>query len=304
MVVAMDPRRVLIFRDVVRAGSISAAARDLGWTQPAVSQHLRALERSAGCALLVRTSSGVELTEPGRVLLARADEVAAQLHMASEEMADLTALRRGRVRLAAYPSAAATLVPAALARLRHEHPAIDVELTEAEPPQARALLTSGDVDVALVFAYDDPPSDSADVEWNALGEEPVLLVLPTTHPQYGPEPTLQDLSEADWIVGCEQCRAHAMARCEAAGFTPRVRHVTDDYVVVQKLVAAGLGVTMLPRSALDAYRHPDVRAVAEAGSRRYGTLHHRGARSVPATAVLLRELERAGSDRPAGAGLA
>jgi DNA-binding transcriptional LysR family regulator len=123
---------VLIFRDVARAGSISAAARELGWTQPAVSQHLRALERSAGCALLVRTSSGVELTEPGRVLLARADELAAQLHMATEELAELTALRRGLVRLAAYPSAAATLVPDALARLRLEHPAIDVELTEAE----------------------------------------------------------------------------------------------------------------------------------------------------------------------------
>ena len=105
----MDPKRLLIFRTVAREGSISAAARELGWTQPAVSQHLRALERSAGCALLLRGAGGVELTEPGRVLLARADALAVQLHMAEEELADLTALRRGRVRLAAYPSAAATL---------------------------------------------------------------------------------------------------------------------------------------------------------------------------------------------------
>src|SRR3954468_11428129 len=129
----MDPRRVLIFRTVARAGSISAAARELGWTQPAVSQHLRALERTAGCALLLRGAGGVELTEPGRVLLARADAIAGQLHMAGEELAALTQLRRGTVRLAAYPSAAATLVPRVVAEMLRRHPDIDVTLTEAEP---------------------------------------------------------------------------------------------------------------------------------------------------------------------------
>ena len=89
MLCVMDPRRLLIFREVARAGSISAAARALGWTQPAVSQHLRALERSCGCTLLLRGAGGVELTEPGRVLLMRADAVAAELHMAGEELADL-----------------------------------------------------------------------------------------------------------------------------------------------------------------------------------------------------------------------
>src|SRR3954465_10651034 len=107
----MDPRRLLIFRAVARAGSISGAARELGWTQPAVSQHLRGLERATGCALLLRGAGGVELTEPGRVLLARADALAVQLHMAEEELAELTALRRGRGRLGAYPAAAAPLAP-------------------------------------------------------------------------------------------------------------------------------------------------------------------------------------------------
>src|SRR3954464_13808428 len=150
----MDPRRLLIFRTVARAGSISAAARELGWTQPAVSQHLRALERAAGCALLLRGAGGVELTEPGRVLLARADALAVQLHMAEEELAELTALRRGRVRLAADPSPAAALGARAIAGLGARHPEIDVELTEVEPPEALALLATGDVDLALVFAYD------------------------------------------------------------------------------------------------------------------------------------------------------
>ena len=288
----MDPRRLLIFRAVARAGSISAAARELGWTQPAVSQHLRALERSAGCALLLRGAGGVELTEPGRVLLARADALAVQLHMAEEELADLTSLRRGRVRLAAYPSAAATLVPRAVAGLRARHPDVDVELTEAEPPEALDLLGAGDADLALVFTYADPPAGPG-LRWRPVGEEPVELVVPADHPVAGrPGLTLAELAEEPWIVGCERCRAHALEVCAAAGFEPAVRHVSDDYVVVQNLVAVGLGVTLLPRSALEAYRHPGV-AVREHpsyGTRTFGLVHRDGADGVPATAALVREL--------------
>ena len=290
----MDPKRLLIFRTVARAGSISAAARELGWTQPAVSQHLRALERSAGCGLLLRGAGGVELTEPGRVLLARADAVAAQLHMAEEELADLTALRRGRVRLAAYPSAAATLVPRTVAGLRRRHPEIDVELAEAEPPEALALIASGDADLALVFAYDDEaPAEGAGLVWRALGEEPVSLVVAPDHPVAERRRlTLADLAHEPWIVGCERCRAHAVRVCADAGFEPAVRHVSDDYVVVQNLVAVGLGVSLLPRSALEAYPHPGVRVREHAsfGTRTFGIAHRDGAEQVPATAALVREL--------------
>lgn len=289
----MDPKRLLIFRAVARAGSISAAARELGWTQPAVSQHLRALERSSGCALLLRGAGGVELTEPGRVLLARADALAVQLHMAEEELADLTSLRRGRVRLAAYPSAAATLVPRAVAGLRARNPEVDVELTEAEPPEALALLSAGDADLALVFSYDDPPPDSSGLVRRSLGEEPVSLVVAADHPlarrrRLG----LAELAEEPWIVGCERCRAHAVQVCAEAGFEPTVRHVSDDYVVVQNLVAVGLGVTLLPRSALEAYRHPGVRVREHPsyGTRTFGLVHRQGADAVPATAALVREL--------------
>jgi molybdate transport repressor ModE-like protein len=290
----MDPKRLLIFRAVARAGSISGAARDLGWTQPAVSQHLRALERAAGCALLLRGAGGVELTEPGRVLLARADELAVQLHMAEEELAELTELRRGRVRLAAYPSAAATIVPRAIAGLRTRHPDIDVELAEAEPPEALALVTTGDADLALVFSYDEQSaSDGSGQKWRVIGDEPVSLVLHAGHRLAGRRRlTLADLADEPWIVGCERCRAHAMTVCAAAGFEPVVRHVSDDYVVVQNLVAVGLGVTLLPRSAIEAYRNPDVvvRDHASFGTRTFGVAHREGADHVPATAALLREL--------------
>jgi DNA-binding transcriptional LysR family regulator len=287
----MDPRRLLIFREVARAGSISAAARALGWTQPAVSQHLRALERAAGCALLLRGSAGVELTEPGRVLLARADALAVELHMAEEELADLTALRRGRVRLAAYPSAAATLVPRAVAALREQHPDVDVELTEAEPPEALGLVDSGDVDLALVFAYDG--AEFPGLAWRPLAEEPVALVVPADHPAATRRRlSLAQLADEPWIVGCDRCRAHALALCAAAGFEPSVRHVSDDYVVVQNLVAVGLGVTLLPASALEAYRHAGVRVREHRsfGTRTYGVVHRDGAEQVPATAALLRVL--------------
>lgn len=291
----MDPRRLLIFRAVARAGSISAAARELGWTQPAVSQHLRALERSAGCALLLRGAGGVELTEPGRVLLTRADALAVQLHMAEEELADLTSLRRGRVRLAAYPSAAATLVPRAVAGLRRRHPDVDVDLTEAEPPEALALLAAGDADLALVFAYDGADPAAPGLTWRPLAEEPVALVVGADHPAADRRGlTLADLAEEPWIVGCERCRAHAVLVCAEAGFEPVVRHVSDDYVVVQNLVAVGLGVTLLPRSALEAYRHPDVRVREHPsfGTRTFGLVHRDGADGVPATAALVRELAR------------
>jgi molybdate transport repressor ModE-like protein len=288
----MDPRRLLIFRTVARAGSISAAARELGWTQPAVSQHLRALERSAGCALLLRGAGGVELTEPGRVLLARVDALAVQLHMAEEELADLTALRRGRVRLAAYPSAAATLVPRAVAGLRARHPEVDVELTEAEPPEAMALVSAGEVDLALVFSYDGS-EPAPGLLWRELGDEPVALVVSADHRAATRRRlALADLAEEAWIVGCERCRTHALGVCAEAGFTPVVRHVSDDYVVVQNLVAVGLGVALLPRSALEAYRHPDVRVREHPsfGTRTFGLVHREGAELVPATAALMREL--------------
>ena len=122
----MDPRKVLVFRTVARAGSLSAAARELGWSQPAVSQQLAALEREVGVPLFVRSSRGVTPTEAGRLLLRRADAVAGELHMAGEELASLAELRGGRVRLVAFPSAAATVAPAALKLLAADHPEVEV----------------------------------------------------------------------------------------------------------------------------------------------------------------------------------
>ncbi len=294
----LDVRRALIFREVARAGSISAAARELGWTQPAVSQHLARLEREAGGPLLLRGPGGTTLTETGRALLRRTDVIAAELHAADEELAAHAQLRGGQVRLVAFPSAAATLVPSAFAALAERHPEVAVSLSEAEPPEAMAAVLAGDADLALVFGYDGPPADLGALTWHLLGDEGVDLVVA----RHGPAPAgLAELAEAEWIGGCVRCRGHLVECCERAGFAPRLRHTTDDYVVVQNLVARGLGVTVLPASALAAYRHPDVQVVelAELGRRHLGLVHRAGAEAVPATAALIRELGVLGS-RPAG----
>lgn len=287
----MDPRRLLIFRAVARAGSISAGARELGWTQPAVSQHIGRLEREAGTPLFARSTQGVALTEAGQSLLRRADEVAGLLAAATEEMAAFTLAGAGRVRLVAFPSALATLVPRALVELQRSHPGVEVALSEAEPPEALEAVRAGDADVALTFRYEHEgrPSGLTGVP---LAVEPVRLVVPQDQQ---PPCSLAALREAVWVAGCERCRAHLLQICATAGFTPRVQHSSDDYVVVQALVAQGLAVAALPESSLDAHRHPGVRTLElpGLGARTIDAVTLPGVERVPAVTAVLAALAAA-----------
>ena len=179
-------------------------------------------------------------------------------------------------------------MPDAIGALATDHPEIEVSLEEAEPPEAMAAVAAGDADLALVFGYDGPPEGIGPLGWQPLLDEPVHLVV--SPGLRGPgRRGLAALADADWIGGCVRCRSHLVDCCEAAGFSPTLRHTTDDYVVVQNLVARGLGVTVLPASALAAYRHPDVRVIdlAALGRRHIGLAHRRGAETVPATAALI-----------------
>lgn len=286
----MDPRRLLIFRTVVRNGSIGAGARELGWTQPAVSQHLAALEKEVGTQLLLRSSAGIEPTEAGRRLAAHAEAIAAQLHAAEEELADITALRRGTVRFATFPSAAAVLLPPALARLHETAPDLQVAFDELEPPDAVAALMGGDIDLALVFRYPgvDVSAEGA-LEWKPLMHDRILAVLPREHPRAeDPELRLADLAEESWIAGCERCRANLLSSARMAGFEPRIRHSTDDSTVAQRLIVHGGGVTLLPEIALEAYPSEDVvvRDLPDLRERMIGLVNRRGALSIPAVGAL------------------
>jgi DNA-binding transcriptional LysR family regulator len=285
-----DPRRLLVFREVARAGSFAGAARVLGWTQPAVSQHVRKLEEGAGTPLVVRAGRGVALTEAGRVVLRHADAVADRLEAAEQDLASLAGLQTGRVRVVAFPTAAAVLLPPALAALLQRAPGLDVRLAELEPPEAEAAVRDGRADLGIVFRH---ALDTAPVEGDLLREpltrHPVLAVVPAGRDL---PVTLADLAGERWIAGCARCRGHLLRCAAAAGFTPDVRFATDDHVVVQRLVAAGLGVALLPAWALAASTQDGVRAVALRGvdDRVVEVLVRPETRRVAAVAALLADL--------------
>ncbi|MFG1616256.1 LysR family transcriptional regulator [Nonomuraea wenchangensis] len=292
----MDVQRMLIFREIARTGSIAGAARGLGWTQPAVSQHLRHLERQAGTPLVLRRPRGVQLTEAGRALLRHADAIATRVQAATADLEAMVQLRAGTVRLAAFPSAGAILIPAAMSLLAERHPGLDVRLRAAEPPQAVAQLDAGEVDLAITFTHaGQTPPGTGELTRIPAGQDPLRLVLPRTHPSAGPPDTpldLRALADDTWIGGCERCTAHLLQTCELAGFTPDIRHGTDDYVLTQALIARGLAVGLLPQLALDAARDPRVavRPALDVRPRTLYVLHHREAEQIPAVRSALRAI--------------
>lgn len=299
----MDVRRILLLRLVATHGSISAAARAAGWTQPALSQHIRALETEAGMPLLIRASTGVRLTEAGETLVGHADAIAAHLSAADQQIANLGSLQSGRLRIAAFPSAIAGLLPEVLAALRARIPRLDLHLIEAEPPQAIALLTRDEVDAAIVFTYADDagtpgPAIDAPTEfaWQPWRNDHIHLVVPAGAAERrglglsddDVDITVSQCEAVAWIAGCERCQSHLVGVAQAHGFTPRIWHETDDTVSTQALVAAGHGIALLPSTALATWRHPGVSVLArpELGQRHIGVLTRPALAQIPAVRLL------------------
>lgn len=280
-------------------GSFSAAARELGCTQPAVSQQMKALEASVGTPLLVRTGREMRMTQAGDALVRHAAGILAGLTAAEEEVAAIAGLRAGRVRLVSFPSGSSTLVPTALAALRDAHPGTRVSLEEAEPPRSVEMLREGDCDVALAFRYEGAAGAE---EWDDLVVRPLLTdrlvgLLPERHPLAHVESlAIGELAEEPWIAGCPRCRGQLVEVCETAGFTPRIDFATDDYPAVAGLVGAGLGVAVLPQLAIDSVRPRGVRAVAlePAVRREIVALTLPDLAQVPAVGATLDQLARAG----------
>ena len=242
----MDPRRLLTFREVVRQGSFSRAGEALALTQPAVSQQVAALERQLGVRLLERGPGGPTPTDAGALLLAHADAVADRLAQADAQVAELAAADRETLRIGAFPSALATVIPAAITRLREELPEVQVEAGEASGEELGAMVAAGVLHVAMCFQdAEQPPRRPEGTERHELGSEAMLAVMAAGHPLAGRERlALAELADETWTA---PSRDHLIYRtCMAAGFEPRIAFITRDVLAARGLVASGLAVTLMP----------------------------------------------------------
>jgi DNA-binding transcriptional LysR family regulator len=247
----LDVRRLRVLREVARRGSLAAAADALSYTASAVSQQIASLEREAGAVLLERRARGVVLTEAGNVLVRHAETILAQLDAAEGELAALEDLRTGRLRMASFATAGASLLPLAVDAFRARHPDIALSVQQASPDQSVARLRDGLLDLAITV--DLAPSPAEGVEVLHLFDDPVQLALHRDHPLAAkPDIRLADLRDETWIDVPRLTSGGKvlMRACERAGFAPRVAFESDDYTAIHELVGAGLGLALLPDLAL------------------------------------------------------
>jgi DNA-binding transcriptional LysR family regulator len=253
-----------VLREVAARGSFTAAAEALAFTQSAVSQQIAALERETGTRLVERGVRPVRLTDAGRALLVHAEAVLARLDEAQQELGELAGLRRGRLRLASFPTAIATLVPQAVVLFNQRHP--DVDLTVVDDHQQGLLprLARWELDLALIYDHEALARPEIRLERTQLLDDPFELVVPGGHPLARRTPVaLAELADQTWIGGTPD-GAYArivLHSCRAAGFEPRIVFGSDDYHAVQAFVAVGLGIAILPRLAL-AFPRPGLARVA------------------------------------------
>jgi DNA-binding transcriptional LysR family regulator len=253
----LDPRRLRVLREVAARGTFAAAAEALSYTQSAVSQQIAALERETGTRLVERGVRPVRLTDAGRALLAHAEAVLARLDEAEQELGEIARLRRGRLRLASFPTAIATLVPRAVALFNQRHPDVDLTVIDDHGQGLIPRLARWELDLALIYEHEALPEPDVELERTHLLEDPFELVLPNGHPLVGRAPvSLEELGDETWIGGAPNSAYGTIVlhSCRAAGFEPRSAFGSDDYNAVQAFVAVGLGVAILPRLALDFVR--------------------------------------------------
>ena len=246
-----------MLRAVMDSGSMAAAAEELGYTPSAVSQHLAALEREAGTPLLERAGRGVRPTAAGALLAEHATAVLARLAEAEAALADLVAGRIGRLGVMFFPTAGASLVPPAVAAFRRGHPGVELRLEVAEPVQAIPAVSSGRTDVAVVVDLGrGGPAQPDGLHWVHLLDDPYHIVLPRGHQLTRRRALrLADIAGEPWLETASvpgPCQDVILAACERAGFRPRVVVEADDYPTTQGLVAAGVGVALVPGLALGA----------------------------------------------------
>jgi DNA-binding transcriptional LysR family regulator len=292
----LDVRRLRVLHAVSVYGSVTAAAASLGYSAPAVSQQLAALEREVGMRLTERAGRGVELTPAAAILVAHTDALLARLDAAESDLAALRDQVAGRVTLAAFPSAAAILVAAAWAALAQSAPNVQLDLTEMEPEESLPAVLRGETDVAVAHEYDLLPRPLDPLfERRELAADPVLLAVPASSPLTSPV-DVSSLAGQPFLAprANTSCAEMIQRACARAGFVPRVVARATDFAVLLSLVAAGAGLTLVPelatRNLPDGVR---LLAPAEPVTRRIFTVSRRAADRKPAVRVVLDALAEA-----------
>ena len=280
----LDLVRLRVLAAVAAHGAVTAAAEALHYTQPTVSHHLARLEAATGAKLVQRVGRGIRLTPEGEVLARRAAEIVGRVDAADAELASLVGLQSGRVRVGAFSSALSVLVPPAAAELRREHPNLELELADAHPVVAARQLRAGDIDLAILFRYDDDIPDDG-LRYTYLLDDPVQLLSRRTGE------TLTDHRDSDWIAGCVNCRQELLQHCADAGFTPRIAYTSDDIIAKQAFVAAGLGVTTMPGLALRSHHLDGVQATELSVVRRIYLATYGEPPDPPATTAFVEALQ-------------
>jgi DNA-binding transcriptional LysR family regulator len=300
----LDVRRLRILHAVSSYGSVTAAAAALGYSAPAVSQQLAALEREVGMRLTERVGRGIELTPAAAILVAHTDALLARLEAAESDLAALRDQVAGRVALAAFPSAAATIVPTAWTALAQAAPHVQLDLTEMEPEESLPAVLRGEIDVAVAHEYDLLPRPLDPLfERRELVRDPVLLAVPASSPLYG-RVALAGLAGQPFLAprAGTSCAEMIQRACARAGFVPRVVARATDFAVLLSLVAADIGLTLIP--ALAACHHADgIRLLppAEPVTRQIFTVSRRGGDRKPAVRLVLDALAEAADPHPAAA---
>ncbi len=297
----LNTSRLNVLREVIDKGSFSAAADALSYSQSAVSQSIATLEGEVGAPLIERDRRGVRPTPAGAALAAHAEGILARMEDAEAEVAAIAGGRGGRLRIASFPTAGATLMPQAVARFRAAHPGVEVSLAEGESEQIAPRLRAGDFEIVVLFEFAGVGERmGAGMRRFELLDDPLHLALPAEHRLASRRKLrLDDLREESWVQtsAASPCARHVVRSCHAAGFEPRVSFESDDYQTVQGLVAAGVGVALIPQLALSTVR-PDIRIRSlDPGSpvRKVFAATPRAAAVTPAVATMLdvlREISR------------
>jgi DNA-binding transcriptional LysR family regulator len=261
----LNPRRLEVLRELARQGSFTAAADALSYTQSAVSQQISALERETGAILIERDRKRARPTQAGELLLDHAEAILGRIAHAERELTAYLQARSGRLRLAAFESAGAALVPAAVETFHARYPEVELNVVQMEPEEASARIESRELDLAVVYDL-DPPTGAlgAELELRFLFEDRYTAVISKRHPlARAREVQLDALAQDVWIntTTRDLCHEVVLGTCRAAGFEPHVAFEVDEIATSQALVARGAGVTLLPRLALGS-RHRDVVAAS------------------------------------------